>query len=289
MATFELTMRLRLFLCILLLPSLLCAQVVRKGVADLREFDFENNPYAILDGSWDFYPSNLISPSQQNLPEASSIDVPTRWDESGWLTMGYGSYQVTVIRSPSTSLTLRVPDIFSAYKLYVNQELVTQVGTPGVDKESSIPGRKVKMIPLTQFKSDTLNLTFHVSNFTHNKAGIGHSIWIGDYEKMARLKTREDAADFFLAGGLIIGAFFFFGLYIFGRKELMALHFGLFCIVYAYRIVGWGNYIVHDVVDMPYRLGVFLEFATLYLSGFFFALYIKNLYPKDTPKLLIKT
>ncbi len=286
---FGLTMMPRIIFCILLLPSLLSAEIVRDGIADLREIDFENSSPIALVGAWEFYPSEFISPAASSQFTAkNSITVPKRWEESGYARMGFGTYRITIIRTSSGRLAIRIPDIFSAYKLYVNNELIAQVGEPATTAELSKSGRKVKLASLAHFNSDTLRLTMHVSNFMHSKGGIGDPILIGDQHHVFSKKLREDAADVFLTGGLVVSTFFFLGLYIFGRHERMAFCFALFCIVYAYRIIGWGNYVLHDLIEMPYRLGIFLEFATLYLSGYFFANYIQSLYPEDTPKHLVK-
>lgn len=282
-------MKTRALFFILLFPSFLSAQVVQKGVADLRKVDFDDRVQISLNGAWNFSPSKFIASKEELTSNRSiPINVPHEWGKNELPTMGYGTYSLTLIKSESAKLGLRIPILLSAYKLYINGELITQVGMPGVDAESSKSHRKLKMISLTHLTQDTLNIAIQISNYTHSKGGINDPILIGDFEKLMKRKATEDAADFFLAGGLIIGVFFFFGLYIFGRKEVMALYFALFCLVYAYRIVGWGNFVLYDFVDIPYKVGVFLEFSSLYLSSFFFALYIKKLYPKDTPQLLIK-
>jgi signal transduction histidine kinase/CheY-like chemotaxis protein len=270
----------------MLLPCLLSAQIAKNGVADLRSYDFTQQPSIKLDGEWAFYPSEFVSPTSGVQLVQETINLPKRWDESGYPSMGFGTYSLTILRPIDSRLAVRIPDLFSAYQLYVNSELVTQVGTPGIDAQTSRPGRKVEMVSLTHFNSDSLHLVLHISNFTHLKGGIGASIILGDQNKLYAEKSKEDAADLFLSGGLVIGAFFFLSLYFFGQQEKIALYFALFCLAYSYRIVGWGNYVLYDIVDLPYRLGMFFEYSTLYLSGFFFALYIKNLYPDETPKVL---
>lgn len=262
---------------------------MQNGVADLRTYDFATSPPMELNGVWDFYPSRFVYPSTSaDTIESQPIQLPRRWEPNGYEAMGYGTYRLTIVRPSSSRLALRIPAIYSAYRLYVNDELIAQVGEPSDAKQFYSPGRQVKLASFSHLSADTLQILIHVSNFTHSKGGIGDAILIGDQNKVFKEKSLEDAADLFLAGGLIVGAFFFFGLYLFGRHEPMAFCFALFCIVYAYRIVGWGNYVLHDLVDMPYRIGIILEYSTLYLSGFFFTKYIENLYPEDAPKSLVK-
>ncbi|MEP5610878.1 MAG: ATP-binding protein [Cyclobacteriaceae bacterium] len=162
------------------------------------------------------------------------------------------------------------------------------MGSPGTNKESEKPGRQFRLVSLGHIQSDTLNVIIHISNFVHSKGGIGAPIQIGTLSHLMDLKFVNDVYDVFMAGCLVMGAFIFLGMYFYGRQKKMAFYFALFCLVYAYRIIGWGNYVLHDLIDMPYRLGMTIEYSTFYLTVFFFGLYLKHLFPEDVPKILIK-
>ncbi len=265
------------------------AQSIENGQVDLSNYDFNSSSTFSLNGDWKFYSSKFISPDLSEIPqEFKLIDVPNRWDQSGLPAFGYGSYQLTIIQNSNVPLALRIPDQFSAYNLFVNGQLLANMGEPGTEAESEEPGRLFKMVSLAHIDSDTLNVVIHVSNFVHSKGGIGAPIQIGSLDHLMHIKFINDVYDVFMAGCLIMGAFIFLGMYFYGRQKRMAFYFALFCLVYAYRIIGWGNYILHDLIDMPYYLGMVIEYSTLYLTVFFFAAYLKNLFPEDTPKLLAK-
>lgn len=264
------------------------AQIVENGIADFSDYDFDTNEPVALSGEWEFYQSAFISPNNTSKYNPTQlISLPKRWDQVGLPNMGYGSYSMILVRSETVPLGIRIEDQFSAYNLYINGQLIANMGSPGIDAELSQPGRHVNLIPIGHITSDTLEVVFHVSNFVHRKGGLGPPPVIGSYKKLSKEKFSQDAFDLFLAGSLIMGSLFILGLYFFGRQEKMALYFALFCLIYSYRIVGWGNYVLHDLIDMPYHIGITLEFATFYLSGFFFARYIYALFPKDSPKILV--
>ncbi|MFY0599636.1 MAG: response regulator [Cyclobacteriaceae bacterium] len=264
------------------------AQVVKTGVADLSKYSFEENEAVPLVGEWKFYQSAFISPDRPSESKPTHlIPIPKRWDQVGLPNKGYGSYAITLYRSDNTPLGVRIQDQFSAYNLFINGQKVASMGTPGTNASSSKPARKVNLVSIGHINSDTLEIVFHISNFVHRKGGLGPPMVIGSYEKLAKEKFLEDAFDIFLAGCLIMGSFFILGLFFAGRQEKIPLYFALFCLIYSYRIVGWGNYVLHDLVEMPFRLGIILEFSTFYLSGFFFAKYIEALFPEDTPKLIV--
>lgn len=264
-------------------------QVAQNGIADLTDWDLKSNPTLRLDGSWNFYPLEFINPTNLSKSgDARPIEVPIRWDQSDQFpAQGFGTYELIIIKNTNVPLALRIPDIFSAYSLFVNGNLLTSVGVPGKSVSSSIPGRQTKLVSLREIKSDTLHLVIHLSNFVHNKGGIGKSLTIGADEALIKKKFFLDIYDVFLTGCLVMGGFFFIGLFVYGKKEKMALFFALFCIAYAYRIIGTGNYLLHEIVPMPYRVGIILEFASLYLSVYFFSRYILYLFPKESPKKLL--
>ena len=278
------------FLCVTLLFSgvQLHSQSIQNGKADLTIHDFEAITTHSLNGDWKFYPSKFIAPaSLGQTAEFTLIDVPNRWEQSGLSARGFGSYQLTIYKKTKVPLALRIPDLFSAYALFVNGEQLASMGRPGVDKESEKPSRQFKLVSLGHIQSDTLNVVIHISNFVHSKGGIGSPIQIGTLENLMDVKFINDVYDIFMAGSLVMGAFIFLGMYFYGRQKKMAFYFALFCLVYAYRTIGWGNYVLHDLIDMPYRLGMTIEYSTFYLTVFFFGLYLKHLFPEEVPKKLV--
>ncbi|MEP1034688.1 response regulator [Ekhidna sp.] len=259
-------------------------QAPKSGQLNLISHDFQRQESLSLNGEWKFYQSQFIDPKTGIGENPILIQVPKRWDQSGLSAMGYGSYSLTIIKDTDIPLALKVPDLFSAYQLYINGQLLANMGVPGISKEDEQPGRKHNMVAFGHIKSDTLHLVIHISNFVHSKGGLGSTITLGTLDYMMNEKFINDVYDVFMAGCLIMGAFFFLGLYLYGRHEKMVLYFALFCLVYAYRIIGWGNYVLHDLIDIPYRLGMTIEYSTFYLTAFFFCLYLKHLFPEETPR-----
>lgn len=254
------------------------------GQLNIVNHDFQTIESFSLNGEWIFYQSQFIDPNKAIGENPITIQVPKRWEQSGLPAMGYGSYTMTIIRETDTQLALKVPDLFSAYHLYVNGQLLANMGKPGASKMEEQPGRSHNLVSLAHIESDTLELVIHISNFVHSKGGLGSSITLGTLSTMMDEKFVNDVYDVFMAGCLVMGAFFFLGLYLYGRQEKMAMYFSFFCVVYAYRIIGWGNYVLHDLIDIPYRIGMTIEYSTFYLTAFFFCLYLKHLFPEETPK-----
>ncbi|WP_424963190.1 ATP-binding protein [Ekhidna sp.] len=269
---------------LILLPyGLVSGQSPVSGQLDLSNHDFSDDPSFSLNGEWLFYPDQFLDPANPQGKDPIIIKVPKRWEQSGLSAMGYGTYSLTIYKNTAIPMALKVPDLFSAYHLYINGELLARMGTPAENAKEEKPDRLHNFVSLAHIQSDTLQMVIHISNFVHSKGGLGSSITFGTLDRLMDKKFINDVYDVFMAGCLIMGAFFFFGLFLYGQHEKMVLYFSLFCLVYAYRIIGWGNYVLYDLVDMPYRLGMTIEYSTFYLTAFFFCLYLKHLFPKDTP------
>jgi len=125
-----------------------------QGFLDLSNWDFEKNGTISLEGEWDFYWMQLIEPEafKEKKRSPSSINVPGYWggvvinnqplNEDGFATM---RLQI-LINTQSKILGLKVHPMNTAYKLWVDDELVSSNGTVGKSKESMIPQRHVKVV-----------------------------------------------------------------------------------------------------------------------------------------------
>jgi signal transduction histidine kinase len=265
------------FLCLIIITSLQAQEF------DFSRHDFSERSIVRFDGEWRYYP-NRLHPGQVSDSVAILVNVPSYLDPSQ--KSPYALYQITYkvdgLRLPG----IWVSNINGAFAIYQNGKLLAEVGKVGDSPETSRPARKSLVLPLDYERGrvDTLSIVF--SNFKHVRAGIDDSVLLGEFATLSSRREFYRAFDWFLAGFLTVGSFFFLGLFINGKGQKMALFFMLFCLSYAYRVVGWDSYALHDVLDIPYFLSIRLEYATLYLCGLTFTLYVRYLFPEETPKRL---
>jgi len=153
-------------------------QRAEEGFLDLRDLDFTQGGAVYLAGDWAFYPLAFIDPLSEKEPAPAYIDVPALWNSLVYdgKTMGadgYGSYRLKISLTEKTGqLGLKLPDMSSSYRLYINGDLIAQNGQPGTSKETEIPQWK----PGVAFYTPTtpeLDIVIHVSNFHHAKGGCG--------------------------------------------------------------------------------------------------------------------
>lgn len=246
-----------------------------------------------LNGEWIFYKDKLLTPadlsSPASLPEPGYIQVPVIWNRQSdsrtgepLSSQGYGTYylQVTFNDWHKGPLALRMPDVFSAYRLWVNGREVARNGTPGVSRQSSRP-YWLPAVKVVQSERDTLELVLQVSNFHHVKGGIGEPLALGNPEMLLALKTRDEALAFTLFGSFVVCGLLLLGVFFAGkRQDLAAFWFAIFCLVHSYYLIGAEDYPLHGLAGwLPWFVSIRLEYLSAYLSVALFWLFMYHMLP----------
>lgn len=264
--------------------------IVQRGILDLSTYNFEASEPVKLDGEWQFFWKQLIEPGSPVRRMPDLVPFPHLWNEYPELgSYGYATYKMKIILPEKyPRLALTIPDMYSAYRLFIGDELIASNGVVATSEDEYIPKWIPTTVPLNQFESDEIDITLHISNFDHSKGGIRLPILIGEEEQLQRTRETELGYTFVLTGALLMGALFFLGLYSFGKEEKVILYFALFCFVYSYRIIGTELYPLHFLLPgLPWILTIKLEYISLYLSASLFGIFIKNLYPEDVSKFVM--
>lgn len=263
------------------------------GVLDLRNQPV--NDKIELTGNWLFYWNQLINPNDTTaIKDRLLVEFPFKWSGYTWRgqrlpAFGYGTYRLKVLLPQKHGeLKLAMPDVYSAYRLYINKKLVSSNGkvtTSGKGFEAHWEYHAVNLP-----NSDTINITLQISNFIHSKGGISKPIFIGPAERIDLARHRAEGIDLMLTGCLLMGGLFFLGLYLLGSRDKAILLFALFSIVYSYRIIGTDNYVLHTLLpDINWYITARLEYMSLFLGIGLFGLYTSHLYPVDVNNRIVNT
>lgn len=266
--------------------------VAEGGVIDLRGQVLSDK--VALNGQWLFYWNQLIGPEDAVPGNGKLVNFPYRWtdkvDGKSYPAFGYATYRLSVyLPKKSTSLRISMPEVYSAYRLFINGREISSNGTVSTSPKGFVPYWEHKILEIPQGK-DTLNILLQVANFVHSKGGVKKAILIGDKGNIILKRKQSEAIDLLLTGCLMMGGFFFLGLYLMGNRDKAILLFALYSIVYSYRIVGIDNYVLHTVLpNLNWYLAIRIEFFSLFSGIGLFALYTRHLYPQEINAFIINT
>lgn len=264
----------------------------KNGVVNLSRESF-SAPIE-LKGQWEFYWNQLIGPEDTSSSPGILVDFPFRWD--GFIlnnkklpAFGYATYKLKVILPEHTEpFRMVMSDVYTAYRLFINGKLVAKNGTVTTNETGFVPEWRYNTIDIP-LNSDTLNIILQISNFVHSKGGTKKPIIIGKRDIIELYSNRTEAIDLVLTGCLIMGGFFFLGLYLVGNRDKAILLFALFTILYSYRTIGIDNYTLHSIFpNISWYVGVRLEYTSLFLGIGFFGLYTRYLYPDDVKDTIVR-
>jgi hypothetical protein len=121
----------------------------KAGELNLQDYDWENRPSLRLNGEWELYWHRLLTPEQLPVPAQlfeppKLVKLPAHWNSHSLPTIvglsgkGYATYRLNVTLDPSSRVfALQIPYIRTAYKVWINGELMAEVGKVGSDEASS--------------------------------------------------------------------------------------------------------------------------------------------------------
>ncbi|QKJ30176.1 response regulator [Mucilaginibacter mali] len=265
--------------------------VAKKGVLDLRHQSFEKK--IALNGEWEFYWQQFIEPNDSAKHKGTLVKFPFKWNGYNLNgeelpAFGYATYKLTVlIPKDSVRLRISVPDMYCAYRFFINGDPVAENGQISTSAKGFEPHWAYGGANLRR-GVDTLHLVLQVANFVHSKGGVSKPLFIAKRDIIELDRRRAEAIDLLLTGCLLMGGFFFLGLYLLGSRDKAILLFSLYSIVYSYRIIGTDNYVLHSLLpSIHWYIAARLEYVSLFLGLGLFGLYTRYIYPLDANKAAV--
>lgn len=262
--------------------------VAERGVLDLTDWGFTEQGIINLNGDWEFYWQEFWQPSQ--IPTRKSIpsylEVPSTWRGKYLMgevlpSGGYATYRLTInFASHDSSLkALKIPTIYTAYKLYANNELVTSRGTIGTSASEVKPNAAPQTIFVTPVDGK-LDLVIQVANFHHSKGGIRNSIILGTPDQILHMNNNFLFTRAILLGSLLIIGLYYLVYFIFRQEEKFAIYFALFCLALCtYQLLSREAPLYLIFPNLNWALAKRIEYVSFYSCLPLYICFIKELYP----------
>ncbi|KIL34783.1 hypothetical protein SD71_17250 [Cohnella kolymensis] len=259
----------------------------KNGLIDLTEWSWNTDGVVPLNGQWNF---SWLDTDEEGHARAipGTIEVPATWGSipagNGIhiRDQGIGIYQLTVRhRTERNLLAIRVPNVSTAYELYIDGQLVLSRGKVGEDARSTVPFQ----MPATVYvdaESPQTYLKLVVANFDHRRGGIRTELIAGQADQIEKLQMRDAAQELIVFGCLLMIGFYHIGLYVLRRKEYANLLFALLCLFVALRmgLIGEG-FLFQWLPELGWEWGTRLEYTAFVLAALSGFGYFHRIYPHE--------
>lgn len=258
-----------------------------EGVLDLREWDFDSYGKIDLYGQWEFIYGEFVDSeyfSKQKDSKPKFIEVPSLWNGYEWNGTklpgsGFATYRLLIKnKNLNKIMALRIGDMYSSYRLFVNGKLIAFNGVPGKTKEETT----AQWLPVVRFIEITKEQTeviLHIANFNHRKAGTWAFFEFGNTDEIISARESSMAFELFLFGTLLIMAFYHFGLFALRRNDKSVLYFGIFCFLTGFRVVVTGERSLVNFFPLSFEGQLKIEYLSLSLGILAFCHFLIHSFP----------
>ena len=255
--------------------------IADKGVIDLRGVDLSEN--IELKGEWEFYWNELYDyydfENTVHSPDAY-MDVPGSW--SGLIVdgkeipdTGFATYRLVIFVEPTDEkFMLFFGEILTAYKVWSNEKIITEVGTVAKNSTEAKPGLSPKIKGI-DFDKEKIQLIVQISNYNHRTNGFFQTPKLGKEENILREKILNFIFDIIIFGAVLIMALYHLGLFFLRTKNKAALAFALLSLIVGLRILLTNNYTLNYIFpyipwEFSYRITYFTFYGLVASFIFFF-------------------
>lgn len=227
------------------------------GLLIISQSDLEKHPVRFLSNSWSFYPDVLLNPEdfKNGDPDLYMKNVNIG-EYTTFSPYGKGTYVLRINLPHKTTYGIDIPEIFSAYHVYIDDEEFLSIGTPEKDEYVARTANRM----LTFERSGTITIMIAVSNYSHFYSGMVYPPAFGtpvglNYTRAIHLGTNLIA----ITSILIIALLSLYFCII--RKQKDNLVYALLCFVSI-------GYISYPIVHSIFVTDIFPWYSLEVLSGY---------------------
>ncbi|HEX7056998.1 MAG TPA: sensor histidine kinase, partial [Bacilli bacterium] len=229
-----------------------------------------------------------------DVPKPALVDVPGIWSDyringRRLSNQGYATYRIVIHLSETDAhraLSLYMPSVATAYRLWINGKEAAVNGVVGENKERMIPRNVAQIVPI-RASGTTLELVLQVSNFVQRKGGLWQNIQLGESDQIAHdRELRLTTTLVFFTGLFVMGLYHLF-LFLPRRSDRGPLYFACLCFSVGIRALFVGDtYAVHFFPAIPWDLATKTEYISANSAAFFLIAFIHSQFPRELPRLL---
>jgi signal transduction histidine kinase len=260
---------------------------VMDGTVSIPKFDETTMVYQ-LNGDWHFYWKELLNPNSQS-DQYQTIPVPSSWTVNEQNEpKGYGTYRMQFDIANEDihkehAIYLRY--ISSAYKVYVNGELLATNGKIGITEDTEVPYLRHHFLSFKPKKEN--ELLIQVSNHSFRESGVFEHIIYGEYDNVLSYMLKILVEKLLLMGGFLFTGIYYFLMYMINRYDRTFLYISLISILMMIRTFLLTENVFHLLFPtVEWQTMVKVTYIVEIVCALLFIQLMYNLYQKRVKKFV---
>ncbi|MBR7795194.1 MAG: hybrid sensor histidine kinase/response regulator [Bacillota bacterium] len=254
----------------------------KDGVIDFQNWKFTNYHLITLDGEWEFYPNQFLTPSSFDkrakavnhfitVPEKSQNSVDKR------SPYGYGTYRLQVLlpKSKEKLYGVQIQRIASAFDIYISGKLIGGSGKP-----AKYPNQyKPESLPFSTFfqtEANTMEIIIHVANYDYHSGGIIKPIKFGTAQAINHETNSLKNLEVMTFIILLLHCVYAFILYIIGNRKTELVYFSLVLISSMFATLLDDSKLLLHWLPINYEWSIKLNYIPYIYINLFALLFIKQ-------------
>ncbi|WP_238323121.1 sensor histidine kinase [Gorillibacterium massiliense] len=266
----------------------------KRGVMEARGWDFHRKGNILLNGEWEFYCGQLLSPEDfrnGHAPKPAYIHVPAAWvsrmDADEPAGHGYATYRLILHIQPDPDMYgMKITNIQTSNRLYINGDLLGERGKPSTSKATYQPTN----LPYTTYFSvdqGDLEIIIQVANYDNFSLGIISPLYFGLQNDITQLQAVRYGMNMVHFLTLFVFAIYHLFIYCIKKAPRGYLHVGLFFLFFSFVLMLWDEKLVMQFYpSIPFGITGVLQSLSLMLTVPFLAMFIRSLDHQLMPRWL---
>ncbi len=268
---------------------------VREGRLDLSDSDLSRS--VPLDGEWEFAWGRMLGSSDELWDPHERfpvVAVPGVWHEldldgEPLGRHGFGTYRLRLKVPPNAGqLYFHATGISSSFRFFVNGDLLSHSGDPGIDRPTTLPAWGALVAGAEPVDGEVV-LLLEVANFHHARGGLLSEISVSaGTDGIARL-ARYRETGWFIFGGLLLMGLHHILLYAQRNADRSTLWFGAAVVLMAVRTLATSpSYLIAPQSVFGFEVLMNAEYVPVFLGMPLLLLYTRELFEEEVSRQAVR-
>lgn len=271
--------------------------VAQDGFLDLSGYDFSRKESLPLNGEWKFADglflteADIAAGTYDSRTRTVAVpgqrkDYPAREGEPR--SFGYGTYflRISLGEESPKDFAIKTTNIGMSNILFVNGARVGVSGKPSESKSTYV----VSNVPYQSFfraDGSYIDIVIWIANYDYSPyGGIVGPVYFGTPQQIIQTSCFSQVIEVIVVSSLFLFALTFLCIYIYRRKALHPLYFGLHCLTGAFVVLTHGEKLLFALLPwMDYLFFARLQYIFPGLNILFYILFLQSFYPELFPDL----